>query len=641
MKRTLPALLALPIAAAVAVGAPTASFAKTPSPTPVAHEWLTTPDRAQQLAPQPDLPFTTVPSNATTIVVDPETAYQRLDGVGASITDSSASLIAALPAAKRDALMRSVFSVRDGVGFGFLRQPIGSSDFTAQSQHYTFDDVPAGRTDFGFRHFSIAHDLKQVIPLIKQAKRLNPRLQVMLTPWSPPAWMKSGDSLVGGTLKPGARYEAAYATYLALVVRAYERAGVQVDYLSVQNEPQNRAPKAYPGTDLPAFTEAAVIDRLGPLLRGTGVQILGYDHNWRTDPNDVATTPAGRDPETDYPYELLRSSAARWIAGTAYHCYSGDPSAMTALQQAFPKKGIWFTECSGSHGAGDSPAKYFNDTLRFDARTLGVGVMRNQARSVVTWNLALRADGGPHLGGCDTCTGVLQFEADGSITKNAEYFALGHLSKFVRQGAVRIASTSFGTPAYNGQVTDVAFRNPDGSRALYVHNENDQPRQIAVEEGGRRFTTTLPGGSVATFTWAASRALVDDLRPVAITGATATATASADGDVPGQAVDGDASTRWSSGTAQVPGLALTVDLGKERTFRRVDLDSGGNLGDFLRAGVLEASRDGRTWSTLSTIDGTGQLAELRVHRTTARYLRFTSTGSAGNWWSVSDVRLYR
>jgi glucosylceramidase len=130
-----------------------------------------------------------------------------------------------------------------GIGVSALRQPIGSSDFTDEP-HYTYDDMPPGQTDFALAHFSIAHDRAQILPLLRRARALNPRLPVIATPWSPPAWMKTTDSLVGGRLKDDPRVYAAYARYLVKFVEAYRAAGVPVDYLTVQNEPQYRTPNA-------------------------------------------------------------------------------------------------------------------------------------------------------------------------------------------------------------------------------------------------------------------------------------------------------------------------------------------------------------------------------------------------------------
>jgi glucosylceramidase len=607
-----------------------------------ARVWVTTPDRAELLHERTPVAFTKATSNLTTITVDPNTKYQTMDGFGASITDSSASVFYRLAPAEREKTLRSLFDPQQGIGVSFLRQPVGSSDFTAAAEHYTYDDVPAGQTDFELKHFTIAHDQAQVLPLLRRAKQLNPSLKVLASPWSPPAWMKTGDSLVGGRLKDDPAVYNAYARYLVKFVKAYAAAGVPVDFLTVQNEPQNRKPNAYPGTDMPVRQEAAVIEALGPMLRAVSprTKILGYDHNWTTHPGDVGSTPPGEDPETNYPYQLLSTPAARWIAGTAYHCYSGDPSAQSALQKAFPEKGIWFTECSGSHGPNDTPPQIFRGTLTWHARNLMLGTTRNWAKSVVNWNIALDSTGGPHLGGCDTCTGLVTLQPDGTVTTDAEYYTIGHLSKFVRPGAVRIGSTSYGTTGWNGQLMDAAFRNPDGSTALVVHNENDDPRSFAVALGDQSFEYTLPGGAVATFTWPrpGSGSGSAGLSPISLAGATATAVPA--GDTAGLAIDADGSTLWQSKAAQAPGQYLQVDLGTSRTVRRVALDSGGNLGDFAATWQLTYSNDGTTWRPLAAGKSTGQLTNVDVKPTRARYVRVTSTATSDHWWTLADFRLY-
>lgn len=605
--------------------------------------WVTTADGTEHLQPQAPVAFRPGGSDLTTITVDPNRTYQSMDGFGGALTDSSAAVLSTLPPAQRDAAMRQLFDPAQGIGVSFLRQPIGSSDFTAAAQHWTYDDMPAGQTDFGLKHFSIAHDRAQILPLLRQAERINPHLTVLATPWSPPAWMKDSGSLIGGHLKDDPAVYRAYARYLVKFVQAYAAAGVPVDYLTVQNEPQNRKPNAYPGTDLPVQQEVKVIERLGPMLRDAGLhtKILAYDHNWTTHPGDIATAQQlGEDPQTDYPYEVLDSGAARWIAGTAYHCYSGDPSAQSALHDAHPDKGIWFTECSGSHGATDTPPQIFRGTLTWHARTITIGTTRNWAKSVADWNLALDPSGGPHNGGCDTCTALLTVNPDHTVTTNAEYYTIGHLSKFVTPGAVRIASTNYGTTGWNGQITDVAFRNPDGSTALVVHNENDNPRSFAVAVGDQDFEYTLPGGALATFTWPRSAQPHTSLHQVDLTGATATAVP-AGKSAAAVALDDDGTTRWTSGAAQTPGQYLQLDLGAATHFRQVAIDSGDNLGDYARGWQLSVSDDATAWRTVASGTGTGQLTTVDLPPTSARYLRITQTGSAGNWWSLADIRLYR
>ncbi|MBB5867712.1 glucosylceramidase [Allocatelliglobosispora scoriae] len=627
-------------AACLAAAAGTASAHDRPTSVQ-AQVFVTTVDRAELLHQRPAVAFAKGASPETTITVDPQREFQTVDGFGASITDSSAALLTGLAPAAREQAMRSLFDPAAGIGVSFLRQPVGSSDFTAEAAHYTYDDMPAGQTDFGLRHFSIAHDEQAILPLLRRAKQLNPRLTVLATPWSPPAWMKTGDSLVGGSLKNDPKIYRVYAAYLLKFVQAYAAAGVPIDYLTVQNEPQNRHPSAYPGTDMNVAAQAAVIQILGPLLRKASprTKILAYDHNWATHPGDIESTPPGQDPETDYPYRLLADPAtAKWVAGTAYHCYYGEPAAQSALHAAYPSKGIWFSECSGSHGPDDTPAQIFRGTLTWHARTLTIGTTRNWAKSVVTWNIALDETSGPHLGGCGTCTGLLTVRADGTVSTDAEYYTIGHLAKFVQPGAVRIGSTSFGTTGWNGQIMDVAFRNPDGSTALVVHNENDDPRTFAVAVGDQSFTYTLPGGALATFTWPRSPGLRTHLRQLPLTGATATASPNAADAA--LAIDDDASTRWSSGAAQAPGQYLQVDLGRPTTVRRVAIDSGGSTGDYARSWSLQASDDSVTWRSLATGTGVGQLTNVDIGHIRTRYLRVSATAAVGNWWSIADLRLY-
>ena len=265
-----------------------------------------------------------------------------------------------------------------------------------------------------------------------------------------------------------------------------------IDAVTVQNEPQNRNPSGYPGMDMPVAQEAKLIEALGPALRQAGLRtrILGYDHNWSEHPNDVANTPPGEDPETEYPTLLLSSPAAPWITGTAFHCYSGDASRQTLLHDAFPDKDVYFTECSGSHGESDTPEQIFAGTLGWHADNLIIGTARNWAKTMINWNLALDPAGGPHNGGCGTCTGVITVGPGDTFSYNAEFFTLGHAARFVRPGAVRIASSE-----------GVAFRNRDGSIALIVHNGGDAARPVRVGEGARSAAYTLPPGALATFVW--------------------------------------------------------------------------------------------------------------------------------------------
>jgi glucosylceramidase len=347
------------------------------------------------------------------------------------------------------------------------------------------------------KKFSVAHDRKAILPLLREALHLNPKLKILGTPWSPPAWMKTNGSLVGGRFIDDPRVYAAYALYFVRFVEAYARAGVPVDALTVQNEPQNRNPSGYPGMDLRDTEEARLIEAVGPALKRERLKtkIFGYDHNWSLHPNDVG--PPGDEANPDYAKALLSDpDAARWIAGTAFHCYSGDPESQSALHDAFPAKDIYFTECSGTESG--NPATTFPDTLHWHTRFLTVGAVRNWAKTVVTWNLALDPSNGPHNGGCATCKGVVTIDpATGQATREADYYVLGHVTKFVRPGAVRIGSTVADT------IWDVAFRNPDGSIVVLAVNDDwgTGSKRFNLRLGRTAFSYDLPAGAVATFTF--------------------------------------------------------------------------------------------------------------------------------------------
>jgi glucosylceramidase len=360
--------------------------------------------------------------------------------------------------------------------------------------------------------------------------------------------MKVNNSIIGGRLKNDPAIHRAYARYLLRFVQEYQAAGVPIYALTVQNEPQNRVPKGYAGTDMPVAQQAAVINELGPMLRDNGlgaVKIISYDHNWAQHPDDIASANAlGVDPERNYPYDILRTSAAQWIAGTGYHCYYGDPSAQTALHNAFPAKDIWMTECSGFHGPNDQFPKYFADTLKWHADNLGIGSTRNWAKSVVNWSLALDSRGNPHRGGCGDetgwCTGVVAIDGP-TVTRNAEYYTLGHLSRFVQPGAVRIASDNV------GDLHNVAFTNPDNSTALFVANTGGSSQSFGVAYNGMVARTSLAAGAVATLTWPAGGATQDSVAPSAPTNLTSSATTAT-----------STTLRWAPSTDNVGVTGYTV-----------------------------------------------------------------------------------
>ncbi|RXZ68442.1 glycoside hydrolase family 30 protein [Agromyces albus] len=433
------------------------------------------------------------------ISIDPRAEQQRVDGFGAAMTHSSADLLASMPGDERTALLEELFDPDGPVRLSTLRLPIGASDFV-DTDAFTFDDVAVGETDWELERFSIDPDRHALIPMLQEVLAINPELRLIASPWSPPAWMKTSGSLEGGRLLDEDRAYETYSAYLVRFVEEYRAAGLEIDALTVQNEPQYRHPDGYPGTDMPVWQEAKLIERLGPALDAAGhdTAILGFDHNWELNPGDAATTPEGEDPAYQYPADLLRTPAAEWIDGIAFHCYSGDASAQSRLWEQFPDIEIWVTECSGSSAPGDSPEKVFADTFAWQTTNVLIGSLRNRAAGVLTWNLVLDEHSGPHRGGCETCSGVVTLGADGTVTRNAEYFMLAHAARYLPPGSIRVESSST-----DAELQHVAFATPEGETVLLVWNSAGVPRSIEVGDDRRSLGVDVPASSLSTISWAA------------------------------------------------------------------------------------------------------------------------------------------
>ena len=441
-------------------------------------------DQSKLLTPRSGVAFSpgAAPGSvAFNITVDSTTKYQPWDGVGASLTDSAGWVIwNKLSVSQQASLMQKLFDPNAGIGIGILRQPMGATDLSA-SGDYSYDDVPAGQTDPNLLQFSIAHDETYLIPLLEQALAINPSLKIHALPWSPPAWMKTSDSMNGGSIIDSDF--PTLAQYFVRYIEAYEQYGLPIYAISMQNEPLNST-SSYPSASVASSDEANFIgNNLGPALAGVGlggVNIFAYEHNWD---------------QPDYPEQVLSDSAAYgFTAGSSFHCYAGDVSAQSEVEQMFPAKGIWFTECSGTVGSS------FAGDLSWNAENLLIGATRNWARGITLWNLALDQNSGPQNGGCTNCRGVVTIDdsvSPSTITYNVEYYVLGHLGKFVQPGAYRIDSNTYGS----GSIEDVAFVNQDGSVVLFVLNASSGSTTFAVTWNESNFTDTLPAGAVATYEW--------------------------------------------------------------------------------------------------------------------------------------------
>jgi glucosylceramidase len=434
-------------------------------------------ERNQILEEKPAIDFGATRAPELTIQINDAISYQPIEGFGASLTDSSAWLIwNKLSESQRRETLEKLFDPQKGIGLSLLRQPMGSSDFALDD--YSYDDIPLGETDPYLKEFSIDRDKRYIIPILKEALALNPQLKIIATPWSPPGWMKTSQSMIQGALLPSA-YKP-LASYFVKFVQAYQLSGVPIYAITMQNEPLT-IPENYPGMNMTATEQANFLrEYLGPAFHDAKLKakILVFDHNWNL---------------IHHPIEVLNDpQAAAYAAGIATHCYGGDASAQDELHSRFPDKEIWFTECSG----GDwQKGKLLEQQVR-----LIIEATRHWSRSVILWNLALDQHHEPYLGGCATCRGVVTIKHDVNpvqVLPTVDFTALAHASKFVKPGALRIDSNTFG----QGSLEDVAFQNSDGSVALLMLNSSTQSVTFNISWRDEYAVYTIKGGTVATFAW--------------------------------------------------------------------------------------------------------------------------------------------
>jgi glucosylceramidase len=457
------------------------------TPGPTVSVVLSTHDQTQLLAPQTALNFASGAAQTNQVIVDETLQFQTIEGFGAAFTDSATYLLedVAQPA-QLTSILSDLFTTNgNGIGLSFMRDPMGASDLARSV--YSFDDVTTGQTDPNLTSFSIAHDQTYTIPLILQAKTLNPQMKLMSNPWSPPAWMKTTDTMLGGDLN-AADYTA-YANYFVKYLQAYQAAGVTVDYITLENEPLNNT-TAYPSMYLDAPTELTVLrDYVLPALSAANLatKVFVYDHNWDT---------------PSYPATVLSDPtvlASAQVAGTAWHGYGGPPGAQQNVANQFPTKGNWETE----HSGGTFTTDQF--TTDFVEITL---VLRNASKSFVKWSLALDQNLGPNLseisgagyGGCNDCTPLVTVNSStGAVTKDIEFYTLGQYSKYILPGAVRVWSSD--TPT----IVSAAFVNTNGTRALVAFNNSTASQSFQVQWGTQNFSYSLPAFAAATFTWSGTQ----------------------------------------------------------------------------------------------------------------------------------------
>jgi len=389
------------------------------------------------------------------VFVDPARQFQTFLGIGGALTDASAEVFAQLPAAKQRELLTAYFDEHQGIGYKLARTNIHSCDFSSSSYTYVSEG------DGQLKSFSIEPDRKYRIPFIKQALAATAgKLNIFASPWSPPAFMKDNqDILHGGKLKP--EFHQSWANYYTKFIKAYQREGVPIWGVSIQNEPM--ATQKWESCIYTAEEERDFLKNyLGPTLKREGLadkKVIAWDHNRDLIYQRASTI-------------LSDPQAAKFVWGIGYHWYEpwsgGEPmfDNVRLVHETFPDKPLIFTE-----GCVDA----------FDAQRIGewkfgerygrsmINDFNNGTVGWTDWNVLLDERGGPNHVDNFCFAPVHANRKTGEITYLSSFYYIGHFSKFIQPGARRIASS----PS-RSQLLSAAFRNPDGRIAVVVMNASEK-----------------------------------------------------------------------------------------------------------------------------------------------------------------------
>lgn len=439
--------------------------------------YVTAKDSGQRLANVGRVTFaegTPPGQESASVFVDARHTGQTVLGIGGALTDAAAETFAKLPAAKQEEVIRAYFDPQKGIGYTLGRTHVHSCDFSSES--YTY--VQEG--DRELNSFNISHDLKYRIPFIKRAMAAaGGNFSLFVSPWSPPAWMKSNhDMLHGGELLVDCR--PVWAAYIGRFIKAYEQEGVPIWGLTVQNEPM--ASQTWESCIYTAEQERDFVrDYLGPELQRAGLgekKIVIWDHN------------------RDLMYQRAKvvlddPAAARYVWGVGFHWYVGDHfENVRRVQEAFPQTRLLFTEgCNYPYDPNKTGDWNWGENY---GRSL-IEDLNNGAVGWTDWNVLLDERGGPnHVN--NFCYAPIHADTrTGELTYMNSYYYLGHFSKFIRPGAKRIISSST-----QDDLKTTAFLNPDGTVAVVAMNLSDKGMSLVLWMEGKAAKVESPAHSILT-----------------------------------------------------------------------------------------------------------------------------------------------
>lgn len=410
------------------------------------------------------------PAHGDQIQLIPGKKFQEILGFGGAFTDATCYTFNQLDAQAREQLFHEMFHPSE-MNLSVCRTCVGASDYSASL--YSFDD---GDADPDLKRFSIDHDRKYILPILRDARHANPDLFLFSSPWSPPGWMKFNGSMLGGSMRKF--YFAVYAQYFLKFLQGYAAEGVPVQAVTSQNEVDTDQDGTMPACSWPQEYEIQFVrDHLGPLLEKEGMptKIWLLDHNYNL---------WGRVVDS-----LEDERLYRYIDGVAWHGYYGTPEMMSRAQDAYPEIKMFWTEGGPEY---TDPAYQTNWCTWAATFT---GILRNWCRSITAWNLALDERGRPNIGPF-ACGGMVTINSQTrEVTRSGQYWAFAHFSRIIRRGARRFDSQSAAA-----DLQHVGFENPDGQQVLVVTNTG-AARTVNLQRGTLTAAVPLEAGSVTTLAW--------------------------------------------------------------------------------------------------------------------------------------------
>jgi len=403
----------------------------------------------------------------------PQMQYQELEGFGGALTDSTGYIFGQMGVEQQEYMLNQYFG-EDDMGYRIVRIPIDSCDFSLEHYEALTDpkDTELERLDF-------TRMKKYIVPLLEEVQKYTKeRLQIMLSPWSPPAFMKTnGDRNHGGKLKDA--YKELWARYICRYIQEFRDMGYLVNRLSIQNEPkavQTWDSCIYSGKEEKEF----IRDYMWPALVKYGladVEIFIWDHN--------------KERVFERVLEIIDEGTDPMIAGIAFHWYSGDHfEALQMIQEKFPDKKLILSEACIEY------SKYSQDDYLANAQKYAhdmIGNLNHGMSAFYDWNVVLDQQGGPnHVG--NYCDAPFLFDVNTKelIERNTAAY-IWHFSHFIKSGAKRI-----GHSRYTDKLEVTAFLNPDQTVTVVILNRTDNCIPAYVRIGDESAFVSIQANSIAT-----------------------------------------------------------------------------------------------------------------------------------------------